>query len=162
MKNIGAVSLKLLMTGRKASKFLFMSGFQDPPYSNFVLFRKVIYYCDLLWFLYLSLTVGEKTVCNYATKHRLCLSEVDKDMSTITSFHIVWHTAMQAPSNPIITDPFNSYNYTKPQSTVTMQWYYYVPAVATKTILISKEAICRLIWKCTILKRDLDHIFLKL
>ena len=62
MKNIGAVSLKLLMTGRKASKFLFMSGFQDPPYSNFVLFRKVIYYCDLLWFLYLSLTIGEKTV----------------------------------------------------------------------------------------------------
>ena len=57
MKNIGAVSLKLLMTDRNASKFLFMSGFQDPSYSNFVLFRKVIYYCDLLWFLYLSLTL---------------------------------------------------------------------------------------------------------
>src|SRR5215469_1278617 len=46
MKNIGAVSLKLLMSSSVAGEFFFMGTFQCPPDSNFVLFPKIIYYSN--------------------------------------------------------------------------------------------------------------------
>src|SRR5829696_996883 len=50
MKDFNPVRLKLLMSGRKVGKVLFMCSFYGPPNGKFVFFSKFIYYCDLhIW-----------------------------------------------------------------------------------------------------------------